>query len=67
MDKEEKREIQLVAREGVFHEILSTYPFATDNHRKVLQLAYDELLQEMCDIGLQPIDVMKIAFERDSE
>lgn len=52
-DKEqEKRIIQLVAREGVLGELLEKNDFPTEGHQKVIQLLYDETLTEMYDLGL---------------
>ena len=57
MAKESKRvrQIQLVAREAVFCELLEKYPWPTPNHKAVLELAYRECLKEMKDLGLEQV------------
>lgn len=55
-DKKEIRQIQLVAREGVLTEILETWDFPTDNHRKVIQLLHQETLDEMKRLGLEQME-----------
>ncbi len=52
-DNSDIRKMQLVAREGVLSEILEECFFPTENHKKVIQLLYDEVVKEMHDLGLE--------------
>jgi hypothetical protein len=62
-----QRKCQLVAREGMLREILDVYPFPTDNHRKVIELLYDETIEACVDIGMQPLEVFEAKEEVDGE
>jgi len=54
--KKDVRKIQLVAREGVLTEILETWEFPTENHRKVIQLLHQETVDEMHKLGLREVE-----------
>ena len=58
MNKKAKqlRQLQLVAREGVLTQIFEEYKFPTENHQKVIDLLYDETIDEMLKLGLKPED-----------
>ena len=55
LDKQ-KRMIQLVSREGVLTQILEEYEWPTEGHKKVIELLYEETLEEMAGLGLKPVD-----------
>lgn len=55
LDRTELRKIQLVAREGVLTQIMEEWDFPTENHRKVFDLLYAEVVKEMTEIGLVPV------------
>lgn len=52
----ELRQIQLVAREGMLSYLLGNYEFPTENHRKIIELIYEETLEEMEFVGLEKVD-----------
>lgn len=51
-----KRQCQLVAREGMLALLLDTYNFPTDNHRRIIELIYEETLDEMESLGLELVE-----------
>lgn len=53
---EEIRKEQLVAREGVLNQILDEYDFPTNNHQTIIEILYEETINEMKELGLTPID-----------
>jgi hypothetical protein len=52
----ETRIIQLVAREGMLADLLTDLEFPTENHRKIIQLIYEETLEELASLGVVPED-----------
>ena len=50
------REVQLVAREGVLSQIMDEWKIPTPGHRKVLELLYNETLEEMQELGLEQVE-----------
>ena len=46
------RKMQLVAREGVLFEIMETWDFPTPNHKRVIELLYQETIEEIQALGL---------------
>lgn len=51
-----QRQCQLVAREGMLALLLDTYNFPTDNHRRIIELIYEETLDEMESLGLELVE-----------
>lgn len=47
-----KRVIQLIAREGVLSELLEENQFRTPNHRRVIELAKQETVEELNRLGV---------------
>jgi hypothetical protein len=52
-DNQEVRKIQLVAREGMLSLLLDELNFPTEDHRKIIELVYEETVVEMGKLWLE--------------
>ena len=53
--EKDRRVIQLVAREGMICDLLDTYNFPTENHRKILEFIWQETVDELTKLGAKTV------------